>query len=204
MNTLPQKPIPKNAASRIRKMAKIPDDLRAGKHFAITRLTVIKNLCREWEEAAHFAVYIAQRARERIEEETPPEGSNRQNWEHHEQVMDRAIAEMERALNNPLIDPKPELKVLLGEIVAEQNEFTELEDGPVRIISNRYLLVVEDALRCFVSRSTAYHWAYQAARNYSERSGSRFGTGLNEESAPMVEDIVRFWCSYYDVVCPGY
>ena len=38
---------------------------------------------------------------------------------------------------------------------------------------------------------------YRLARQYAERSNSRYGTGLFPESAPLVEDIADFWCQYH-------
>jgi hypothetical protein len=42
-------------------------------------------------------------------------------------------------------------------------------------------------------------WAYHAARAYAERYDPQYGTGLIPESAPMMEEIVRFWSEYYGV-----
>jgi hypothetical protein len=189
--------IPRQDVPKVRKLAQIPNDLRRGKHFATTRLTIIKTLCRKHRVAENFVLYVAQCARRQMDQATPPERITPEKWEHHKAAMDHAIAEMERVVRDPQGDHIRQLHELLGEIVAEQNEYTEIHSGPVRLIVNRYLLVVEDALRCFVSEETGPHWAYQAARNYAERPNSRYGSGLNEASAPLVEDIARFWIDYY-------
>ena len=68
------------------------------------------------------------------------------------------------------------------------------------MIRNRDLLVVEDALRVLVSGpEMAPIWAYQAARDYAERYDPRYGTGLIPSSAPLMEDIARFWRDYFGV-----
>jgi hypothetical protein len=41
--------------------------------------------------------------------------------------------------------------------------------------------------------------AYHLARDHSQRYDQRYGTGLIPESAPLVMDIVDFWCDYYSI-----
>ena len=45
-----------------RKLAALAEELRAGKSFRITRLTVLKRLCADGESAARFACYLADRS----------------------------------------------------------------------------------------------------------------------------------------------
>ena len=52
------------------------------------------------------------------------------------------------------------------------------------------LLLIDDALRCFVEEWNAPFWAYQTARQHAERYDSRYGTGLIPTSADAVQDIV--------------
>ena len=66
---------------------------------------------------------------------------------------------------------------------------------PVRIIHSSQLLVIEDALPCFTAPDSGY-WAYQAARQYTERYNPHHGTGLIRESVPMLEDILRCWMEH--------
>ncbi len=190
---------PRHTVATIRRLARIPAELRLGKHFTTTRLTMVKSLCRDQQSAERFGFYIAQCARRQIEEARRPDSIAPERWQHHKYAMDHALGEMERELANPNHDYTQSLYQLLGEITAEQNEYTEVYSGPIRLIVNRYLLVTEDALRCFLAEDTAAHWAYQAARNYAERPNSRYGSGLNEESAPFVQDIVNFWVDYYHI-----
>ena len=68
--------------------------------------------------------------------------------------------------------------------------------SPVRLIRSTELLLIEDALRCFIAVDDpvqAGEWAYQTARVYTERYNPAYGTGLLRESAPFLADIVRFW-----------
>ena len=61
------------------------------------------------------------------------------------------------------------------------------------------LLEIENALGCAAFPDTAPDWAYRAARTYTERYNSHFGTGLIPESLPFLQDVIRFWKKYYDL-----
>ena len=79
------------------------------------------------------------------------------------------------------------------------NEYKPIPYGTARRISNRYVLVVEDAVQCVLSPYSAPSWAYQLARDYTERYDPRYGTGLIPESAPLVMEAVNFWCEYHSI-----
>ncbi len=55
------------------------------------------------------------------------------------------------------------------------------------------MLVVEGGLRCVITPQAAATWAYETAKDYTERYNSRYGTGLIPDSLPMLDDTVRFW-----------
>lgn len=61
------------------------------------------------------------------------------------------------------------------------------------------MLIVEDAVQCVLSPHFAPSHVYHLARDYAERYDSRYGTGLIPDSAPLVMDIVDFWCDYYSI-----
>ncbi len=46
---------------KIQTLAQIADDLQNGKHFEITRLTMLKSLCSDPEATAQFALYLAKK-----------------------------------------------------------------------------------------------------------------------------------------------
>jgi hypothetical protein len=85
-----------------------------------------------------------------------------------------------------------------------QNEYKYIYGGPVRLIKNNDLLVVEYALRTITAdEMSAPYWAYQTARDYAERYSSKYGTGLIPISAPLVQDIAEFWPQFYGIVLEG-
>ena len=85
---------------------------------------------------------------------------------------------------------------LLHALEQEQNQYKNIQWGPVRIIQSKELVTIETALRCIVASHDTAYWCYQLARDYAERYDPRYGTGLIPESASLVEDIAAFWCSY--------
>jgi hypothetical protein len=86
---------------------------------------------------------------------------------------------------------------LLSEIRRLQDTYENQRWGPVRIVASSETLVVEHALRCFLSSTEVPYWAYHLAREYAERYDANFGTGLIPESAPMVEEIAEFLRNYH-------
>jgi len=51
--------VPIKTTKKIQALAQMAADLRQGKHFEITRLTVLKSLCSDPETAAKFALHLA-------------------------------------------------------------------------------------------------------------------------------------------------
>lgn len=89
------------------------------------------------------------------------------------------------------------LRKHLLQVHAAQDETAHpMNKYTVRITHSTHLLVIEYALECFLLPDPGYR-AYQTARHYAERFDSRYGSGLNPESAPFLHDIVRFWMPDY-------
>jgi hypothetical protein len=194
-----QKP-PRAILSRIRKLAQIARELSEGADFSITRLTTLKSLCEDPEVAAHFGVYLARHISQRVDEFSCPPPLNETERNVHNELVKRAVERLESYVERPS-DPKREaLRELLRELESVNDEYKPIPYGTVRIIQDRDVLIVEDAVRCALSSPySAPNRAYHLARNYAERYDPRYGTGLIPESAPLVWDIVDFWCEYYSI-----
>ena len=67
------------------------------------------------------------------------------------------------------------------------------------MIKSRDLVVVEECLKSILRSYEAPIWAYQAAKDYAERYDARHGSGLIRSSAPMVEEIAKFFRDYYGI-----
>lgn len=193
-----QKP-PRATFSRIRKLARIASELSEGANFSITRLTSLKSLCEEPEVAAHFAVYLVSRAGQRAARLSSPLHLSDSEWAMHDELVQRAVEQLGSYVERPS-DPKREaLRELLRELESVNDEYKPVPYGMVRVIRNRYVLILENAVQCVLLPHSAPNHAYHLARNYTERYDPRYGMGLIPESAPLVMDIVDFWCEYYSI-----
>ncbi len=186
---------PKDAARKIRRLAETTAALRDSteKHFEVTRLTSLKSLCQERDVAMRFGLYLAERAREQMQDKPPYSSLDDVQWDRYKQLAAKVVAAMQVYLTSPTKTRHEALCKHLSQVREAQDE-TERPMGKytVRIIHSTHLLVIEHALECFTSLKPGY-WAYQAARQYAERFDSRYGTGLNPASASPLEDILHFW-----------
>jgi O6-methylguanine-DNA--protein-cysteine methyltransferase len=190
---------PKAVLSRVRKLAQIARDLSEGANFAITRLTTLKSLCEDPQVAAHFAVYLANHTSRRINEMPAPLHLSNSEWRMHNELVERAVKRLQSYVEGPSDQEREELRESLRELESVNDEYESIPYGVVRIIQDKNVLIVEDAVRCVLSAYSAASQAYHLARDYAERYDPRYGSGLIPESAPLVMDIVDFWCDYYSI-----
>ena len=125
-------------------------------------------------------MFLAQQAQGRL--------SEKQGKERYVQLADRAVREMRTYLDHPTEDFEKQLRSLLLEIQAEQNEYVPIKWSAVRNIKSWDLLIVENTLRTILNREEAPRWLYQAARDYVGGS-----IEFEKRSIPQIEDIARFW-----------
>jgi hypothetical protein len=195
------KPPPsRDDGQRIRKLAGLPDEIRQGRWgVAITRLTVLKSLCREPERAHRFVVYLARRTFDAMEQ---PKGRSTEPTatESHRQMMVQGLERMDAWLRSPGEKTRRTLSELHGRMRNEQNDHRNIPFGTVRLITDANLLIFEYALSCILAHPRDIGtWAYQTARQYAERYTPSEGTGLISSSIPFVRDIVDFWTTEYDL-----
>jgi hypothetical protein len=181
----------------VTKLAAVAQALREGTEtcFSITRLTSLKRLCRNPQTARRFCLYLTMRTQERMEAIACPKHIGEADWAHYKALVGEAIAAMRGHLVTPDAEGHVALRDNLSRIIAVQNEYQRQGWNTVRLIRSRDVLVAENALHCFLSPDMAPYWAYRAARAYAERYDFHYGTGLIPNSAPLLEDIVRFWYS---------
>ena len=195
----PKKP-PSNTARvvpKIRQLATMAAELHEGASFNITRLTTLKSLCEEATVAARFAVHLARLTHQKMQEQRRPSHLNAEKWEHYKQVVDEAVRQMERYVEQPTPQTTNPLWTLQSQVRALQDRYEQQAWGPVRIIESTEVLLIEYALSCLLQPTASADWGYRLARQYTERYDSRYGTGLIPESASLVEDIADFWCQFH-------
>ena len=195
MNTKPNK----NLAPKIRKLAETARELRQTKYaLSITRLTSLKSLCQEADVAANFALYIAKLAVKQMESSQSTRSFlGEEAWTEHSQLINKVVEQMEDYIKQPTLENRQNLKNLLLQLEQIQGWKKDIKfGGNIRVINNKYALIIEDGLRCITSSDFPY-WSYQLARDYAECYDPSCGTGLTSESASLVEEIAEFWCHYY-------
>jgi DNA-binding MarR family transcriptional regulator len=191
---------PRDVLLRIRKLAGLPAEIRDSRWaVSVTRLTVLKSLCRQPDLANRFVAHLARKAVDYGSEEhgrsahhiMPTEGS-------HGQMIDDALEGMTAWRRSPSEKMRRTLFDLLGRMRAEQNEHRNIPFGAIRLITDSKLLLVEYALACHLAHEREVGtWAYQTARHYAERYEPSRGTGLVPASLPFVQEIVDFWMTEY-------
>ena len=189
----------KHIAPKIRKLAETARELYQTKYaLNVTRLTSLKSLCQEEKAAANFALYLAKLVIKQMESnQTTKSFLGEEAWTEHCQLINHAVEKMEDYLEEPTPDKRQDLYKLLTQLEQIQGWEKHIRFGtPIRVINNKYALIIEDGLRCMTSSDYAY-WSYQMARDYAERYNSSCGSGLTSESAPLVAEIAEFWCQYY-------
>jgi len=186
--------VPATTVKKLRTLAQIATDLRQGKDFNITRLTMLKSLCSDPDAAAQFALYLAKKTQQAMKR---PGGSQSKEQQRYQRLVGSAVRQMAKHLKEETTETKSSLNDLLSEIQGVQDQYENQRWGSVRIIKSRELLVVETALECVLRPWGSSILGYHLARQYAERYDSRYGTGLIPKSAPMAEDIAEFWGRYF-------
>jgi len=188
---------PPTTLKKIQTLAQITADLRKGKDYSITRLTVLKSLCADPEAAVQFALHIAKLTRKKMANRSRPGPAKPTKSGLYKKIVVDAVRGMTGYMKRRSTKTEEALYELLSQAKDAQNEYDRQQWGPVRIIHSMDLLVVETALECVLRPLDSSAFGYLLARRYAERYNPRFGTGLLPESAPMMEEIVAFWGRYY-------
>ncbi|WP_199243001.1 hypothetical protein [Vitiosangium sp. GDMCC 1.1324] len=184
----------KSLANRVRSLAEMARALRKGQDFPVTRLTLLKALCQDERDGAHFLVHLAGSARDQLVRRKRPHHVPPKEWARQQQLAKDAVTTLWRYIKSSSARDATRLRKLLFEIRHVQDTYEPGSWGYVRIITNPSLLIVEDALEGVLSPAEMQSWAYRAARHFAERYDSRAPWGLVPRSAPLVEEIADFWC----------
>jgi hypothetical protein len=172
---------------KLRTLAQIAASLQEGDHFEITRLTTLKGFCEDPEATARFALHLAKLTQAKAKP-TKPE---------YEQLIADGVRAMTRHVRNPTEQSEERLWELLTDAKQVQNKFEHQRWADVRLVECWDLLIVETAMECILEPWYSAAIGYQLARKYAEKFDSRYGSGLNQKSAPMVEEIVEFWGRHF-------
>lgn len=164
------------------KLLKIIEEIDEHGNASLTRLTVLKKWFERPERLSAFAVWIAARAVS------------------HKGKTTGAAAELFREARTLLKDldrlhPKLECQAaqaLHDRLRDFQNEYQNQQWGPVRIVHNWNLMLVEQGLAIYLWHMNSPTHGYKLATDYCQHYDSRYGNGLNGPSRTKIGEIVRF------------
>ena len=164
------------------KLLQLADAISANGNAPLPRLTVLKGWFDRPQRLKAFAVWIAARA------------SSRKG------KTGGAAAELFRAARTLLAGAnrcQPELDRATAQTVydrlrAFQNEHQNQQWGPVRVIQNWNLFLVEAGLEIYLDHDATPSRGYKLAADYCQNYDPRYGNGLNGPSVTKIEEIVRF------------
>ncbi len=185
-------------ANKIKKWVQTAKEAKENRFaISITRLTSIKSLCTDRVAAEKFAIYIAKRVQQDMNQTTCPEHYPEEEWEQHKQVIAEGIAQMEFYLENPSNEGEQSIRKLLKTIDSLQgDDRRNIHWGTVHFVRSGNLLKLDYSLRCFTDNDFPY-WIYKLAREYVEHYAPQYGSGITPESIPMLLEVAEFWCQYY-------
>lgn len=181
------------SAGAVRRLAEIAQTLRQGQGFPITRLTILKTLCRDPSDAALFALHLATAAHREIERGRRPGHITPDAWKYHQALAAEAMTAMRERAARPSARSTSRLRDILSRVEEAQSTYVNIPFGVARQITDGSLLIIEYALRTLVSPEEAPQLGYQIGRAFAERYDPEHGTGLVPASAPFVETIAEFW-----------
>ena len=165
------------------KLTKITTDIDATGSASLTRLTVLK----KWFEQnpkrlSSFIIFIARQALAGMDDFSGESGELfreaselLQSTEMYDPKLDRSTAE--------------NLFRLLHKF---QCEYKNQQWGQLRIIYNRSLFLVEEALRIYLFRAGSASDGYRLATAYCENYDPKYGSNLNGPSLAKVDAMAKF------------
>ncbi len=178
----------KSAIKGLQKLKQIEVDLQHGEtYFSITRLLVLKKLCKNPDARHNFAKFLCCRTYKacKIDKNITKEMKS---------IVEESLKQMEMLITNNKLSKK-KLETIYNQLIAYQNQTRSGHFGvQIRTINNNNIFIIEHGIKCFLNEDERS--GYEAGRHYSERYNSRYGTGLIPESLPFVKDIVEFWKNY--------
>ena len=163
--------------------------------ISITRLTVIKYLCRDCLAMVEFAYFISNKVNSRIKYleddislETPITESL--------QLMKKIITDFTKTNTLHIeIATLKNLDILRHKIKNYQNTIESRKWTDIRIIKNWDIFIIEEAISCFIHLDFP-EMGYKLAKSYTEKYNMNFGSGLIPESLEYLKEINNYWIDY--------
>ena len=164
------------------KLLKIIEEIDGHGNASLTRLTVLKKWFERPDRLSAFAVWVATRAVARKGKTTGAAAE-----------LFRAARTQLMALDkiHPRLERQP-AQTLHDQLRDFQNEYQNQQWGPVRIVHNWNLMLIEQGLAIHLWHTNSPTHGYKLAADYCQHYDSRYGNGLNGPSRTKIGEIVRF------------
>ena len=165
------------------KLIKIAKDIEQSGSAPVTRLTVLK----KWFEQdprrlPSFVVFIARQAL-----------AGKGGVSDESVALFREAGELLKATQTH--DPRLDLSAtekLYRQLREFQCAYKKQDWGPVRLIHNWSLFLVEEAIRIYLSSIRSASDGYRLAADYCGNFDSKYGTNLNGPSLARIDEIAQF------------
>ena len=164
------------------KLLRICDEIAAQGNANLTRLTVLKKWFERPARLSAFALWIAARANSCKGTSAGTAGELFKEGRALLGKLDRYAPRVDRQAARRLHDRLRDF----------QNEYKRHQWGPVRIIRNWNLMLVEQGLAIYLWHSHSPAQGYKLAADYCQHYSPPFGNGLNGPSRAKIEAMVWF------------
>lgn len=167
------------------KLLKIIATIDATGNASLTRLTVLKKWFEIPGRLPAFALWLARRA-VLCNPKTGGEAGA---------LFDDALGLLGAVGNSQHIANRLNIKAaegLHGRLKNFQNVFKRQQWGPVRVISNWNLMLVEHALEIYLWYPNSTSHGYKLASDYCQHFDYHFGNGLNGPSREKLKDLAEY------------
>ena len=168
------------------KLLAISDEIVARGHANLTRLTVLKPWFERPNRLRAFAIWVAARAKSR---KGKTGGVAGELFKEAQVLLGRVqpyAPELDREAAQQLHD----------RLQRFQNQYKNQQWGPVRIIQNWNLMLVEQGLAIYLGHAGSPPHGYKLAADYCQHYDSRYGSGLSGPSRTKIEEMVRFMFAF--------
>lgn len=163
-------------------LLKIIDEIDEQGQASLTRLTVLKKWFERPERLSAFALWVAARAVSRKGKTSGAAGTLFLEARTLLAELDEITPKLNRQAAQRLHDRLRDF----------QNECKSQQWGPVRIVHNWNLLLVEEALSLYLWHVQSPSHGYKLVAAYCRHYDSRYGDSLNGPSRTKIAEIVRF------------
>jgi hypothetical protein len=175
----------KGVKTRINKLKILEDELSNFQGFtlSITKLTVIKWICKNSEAMKYFALFIAR------------EEFKANKFKANDEIIElirEGVDLMENSINSQETD---RLRIIYNELYKYQNKIRKISWNHVRSIEDWSVYLIEVAISCFLWEENE-RLGYELAKSWTEKYNPSYGTGLIPASLNNLKEIRFFWENY--------